>query len=114
MNSYVGTHPTGRRYYAKSKHGRPLAFVVFVHKHPTPRFPFERDRWERVATIEDRPYPAERHRVNGSYVPYPGDMPPRVKAEESARWWREVANTAADDVTIVELRVADGNQRAAS
>jgi hypothetical protein len=107
--SYVGTHPTGRRYYAKSKNGRPLAFAVFVHKRPTPTSPFERDRWEIVATIENRPYPAEHHRVNGSYEPYPGDMPPRVKAEESAKWWHEIGNTPAEDVKIVELRVADGS-----
>jgi hypothetical protein len=109
VTSYVGTHPSGRRYYAKSKTGRPLAFVVFVHRHPTSTFPFERDRWERVATIEDRPYPAEHHRVDGHYEPYPGDMPPRVKAEESAKWWCDVGNCAAEDVKIVELRVADGS-----
>jgi hypothetical protein len=104
--SYVGIHPTGRRYYAKSKNGHPLAFAVFVHKRPRADLPY---RWEIVATIEDRPYLAEHHRVNGSYIRYPGEMPPRVKAEESAKWWREIANTPTEDVKIIELRVADGS-----
>ena len=82
--SYVGIHPTGRRFYVQSKSGRPLAFAVFVRDVRKPL------RWERVSVVEDRPYRGEKHRVNGSYVDYPGDMPPRVVAEENARWYHEV------------------------
>jgi hypothetical protein len=102
--SYVGTHPTGRRYYAESKTGRPLAFAVFI-KSPALRLP----KWERVALVEDRPYVGELHRVNGSYVPYDGDMPPRVKAEEHAKWYREVIGCR--EVRVIELRPTVGSTR---
>lgn len=97
--SYVGTHPTGRRYYVQSKTGRPLAFAVFVRDVRLPTV-----KWQRVALVEDRPYKDERHRVDGCYVPYPGDMPPHVKAEESARWYREVIGN--HEAVVVELRPA--------
>ena len=101
--SYVGTHPTGRRFYVGSKTGRALAFAVFA------RDVRKAVRWERVALVEDRPYRGEQHRVDGSYVPYPGDMPPRVKAEEEARWYREVIGN--HEAVIIELRPAGPDAR---
>jgi hypothetical protein len=101
--SYVGTHPTGRRFYVESK--TPLVFAVFVRDT---RQPIE--KWERVAVIEDRPYTGEHHRVDGCYVPYPGKMPPRVKAEESARWYREVIGH--HEAVVVEMRPATNTKRA--
>ena len=102
--SYVGTHPTGRRYYARSRTGVPLAFAVFTWR--SKREP----RWECARLVEDRPYPGERHRVDGAYVPYPGDMPPRAMAEECATWYREVLEYPAEAVAVVELRPADGRR----
>lgn len=95
--NFVGTHPTGRRYYVKSKSGVPLAFAVFVRD--TRR---DTAKWERVLLVDDRPYKDESHRVHGSYVSYEGDMPPRVKAEESATWFREVIGN--HETRIVDLR----------
>jgi hypothetical protein len=97
--SYVGTHPTGRRYYVQSQ--TPLAYVVFVRDERLPVV-----KWERAALVEDRPYKDEKHRVNGSYVTYPGEMPPRVKAEETARWYREVIGH--HEAVVIELRPATG------
>ena len=101
--SYVGVHPTGRRFYAKSKTDHPLAFAVFVRDIRRPEA-----KWQRASIVEDRPYQDELHRVNGSYVAYPGDMPPRVKAEESARWYREVIGN--HEAAVVDLRPAIGRQ----
>lgn len=98
LDSYVGTHPTGRRYYTKSKSGAPLAFAVFARDTR-----IEPAKWERVALVEDRPYKDQFHRVNGCYVSYEGDMPPRVKAEESATWFREVIRN--HETRIVDLRL---------
>lgn len=100
--SYVGIHPTGRRFYVQSKTGRPLAFAVFVRDMRLPTV-----KWQRTDVVEDRPYKDERHRVNGSYVPYPGEMPSRVKAEEQARWYREVIGN--HEAVVVELRPAAGS-----
>lgn len=103
--SYVGTHPTGRRFYAQSKTSQPLAYAVFIRDVRLPAV-----KWQRADLVEDRPYKDERHRVDGSYVPYPGDMPPRVKAEESARWYREVIGN--HEAVVVELRPATGGRAA--
>jgi hypothetical protein len=114
--SYVGTHPSGRRFYVTSKSGTPLAFVVFRRLCDrewiaatesyllTPR---PQDKWERVSTVEDRPYPKELHRVDGCYVPLGRDMTPREKAEEDATWWREIGHS---ETIIVELREATGQR----
>lgn len=103
--TYVGTHPTGRRFYVESKTGRPLAFAVFIRDVRLPTV-----KWQRVAVTENRPYRDELHRVDGSYVPYDGDMPPRVKAEEEARWYREVIGS--HEAVVVELRPATGARAA--
>ena len=100
--SYVGTHPTGRKFYVEAKTRRPLAVAVFRRERKYAPYP----RWERVGLVEDRPYPNEKHRVDGSYVDYPGEMPPRVKAEEIATWYRECVSTPAEDLVIVELAPA--------
>lgn len=100
--NYWGLHPTGRRFYVQPKRpGTRLAFAVFVRDV---RYPIDSraGRWERRAVIEDRPYQNELHRVDGIYVPYPGDMPPHVKAEEHATWYREVVGSNCE-ARIVEL-----------
>jgi len=114
--SFVGTRPDGKRFYVQSKTGKPLAFAVFArrgHKQWNAARkdydilpPFE--RWERVDLIEDREHDDERHRVNGSYVPYPGPMPASVVAEEKARWYREVIG--GYEAQVVPLRDADGRK----
>jgi hypothetical protein len=88
----------------ESKTGRPLVFAVFARDVRKPVV-----QWARVEVVEDRPYKDELHRVDGCYVAYQGDMPPRVKAEESARWYREVIGH--HEAVVVELRPADGNGR---
>ena len=102
--SYVGTHPSGRRLYVESKTGVPLAFAVFVCD--TRRQP---QKWERVAVVEERALIGEMHRVNGSYVPYDGPMAPQTKAEEIAKWYREVIGNHITQV--VALREAVGARR---
>jgi hypothetical protein len=95
--SYVGIHPTGRRFYVESKTGRPIVFAVFIRDTRLPVV-----KWTRAEVVEDRPYKDELHRVDGCWVPYAGDMPPRVKAEESARWWREVIGH--HETLVVDVR----------
>lgn len=110
--SYTGAHPTGRRYYAQSKTGKPLAFAVFSRRirkewNATVRTYVVRqidgEKWKLSALVEDRPYPDELHRVNGCYVPLSRDMTPREKAEEHAIWLREIVSYEA---VVVELREA--------
>ena len=118
--SYVGTHPTGRRFYVTSKSGRPLAFAVFrrladrewIAETESHRLiPRPQDKWERVSTVEDRPYPGESHRVDGCYVPLGRDMTPREKADEDATWWREIGRSEA---VVVELHEATGQRTEAT
>jgi hypothetical protein len=99
--SYVVVRPDGTRIYVKNP--RPLAYVVFVRRLSPP------EKWQRVQVVENRPYEDERHRVDGSYVTYPGPMPPHVKALEVATWWREVIGN--HEVAVAEAREARGKRR---
>lgn len=106
--SYWGISPAGKRFYVEAKHRVPLAFAVFVFRD---RMAFgdpaghdvAKMRWERVALIERRPYKNEHARVNGSYVPFEGEMAPETKVQETALWWREVGRYAVEHVAIVPL-----------
>lgn len=103
--SFVGTHPTGRKFYANSKTGVPLAFAVFIkHKPNQPGCAYSQfgGRWERVRLIEDRVYPNEKYREAGSYI-HSMDMDARRYAEEVAIWFREVIRVEA---VVIELAPA--------
>ncbi len=107
VRSYVGIHPTGRRYYAVSRTGHPLVFAVFARSR-RPDWRGQPAKWKLAQLIEDRPYANQLHRVNGSYVPYEGDMPPAVKAATIVEWHHSVVEY---DAQIVELYPADGSKR---
>lgn len=111
--SYWGIRPDGKRFYVESKRRVPLAFAVLVFYDPRATDETRassRARWYRVALIEDRPHKNERHRVGGSYVPYEGEMPPRVLAEVKADWWHEIARIPAERIAIVPLSEAFGGR----
>jgi hypothetical protein len=85
--SFVGRHPDGRRFYLYSSVA--LAFAVFARRLA------DKPKWKRVATVEERAYAGELHRVDGCFVPMGRDATPEEHANNKAIWWREVVHFEA-------------------
>lgn len=102
MVSYVGRHPTGRKFYVSREKSLPaIVYVVFGRRK-------DEATWRRVSTVENRPYDKDLQWVDGfGFAPMNASATPSERAQNQADWWQRVANNCDGyETQIVGLEVA--------